>query len=106
MYRLEFFFPDLGDIQKVELDVKTAIVTIEWTDGTKMEAFVEADDPRGFFKFTNYSDEIKLELIPPRYESDNDSGDVDEVTGQDLRRLGYKQGEVVSTENQLSYHQT
>jgi len=102
---LEFLLPDIGDVKKVELDVRTAVASVEWKNGTTLEAFVEADDTRGFFKFKNYPDDIKLELIPPKYESDSDSGDVDEVTGQDLRRLGYKQGKVLVNENSLSYHQ-
>ncbi len=102
---LEFDLPDIGSVKSVELDVLTATAKIEWTTGAILESFVEADQSRGFFRFSNIDDEVKLRLTTPRYESDQDSGDVDEVTGQDLRRLGYTQGKVKAEDQHLSYHQ-
>lgn len=102
---IEFNFEGVDEVIKAELDVATAVANVKWSNGIILESFVQADKSTGWFKLTNVPEEIKIELIPPRYESDTDSGDVDEVTGQDLRRLGYKQGEVLSGDNTLSYHQ-
>ena len=103
---LEFSFEGMENVIKAELDVATASAHVEWENGVNLESFVQADNTKGWFKIENVPDDLALELIPPRYESDTDSGDVDEVTGQDLRRLGYTQGETVVTENSMTYHQS
>ncbi|MBT4400430.1 MAG: hypothetical protein HOD37_13200 [Bacteroidetes bacterium] len=103
---LEFTFEGMANVIKAELDVATASAHVEWENGVNLESFVQADNTKGWFKIENVPDDLALELIPPRYESDTDSGDVDEVTGQDLRRLGYTQGETIVTENSMTYHQS
>ncbi len=102
---LEFHFKDVAAIVKQELDLATAMVMTEWKSGLLMESFVDANEARGYFKFSHLPDDFSIELTPPRYESDTDSGLVDEVTGQDLRRLGYTQGAVLAGEQEISYHQ-
>ncbi|MCK5821346.1 MAG: NPCBM/NEW2 domain-containing protein [Bacteroidales bacterium] len=102
---LEFVFEGASEVISAELDVQTATAIVKWTNGLKLEAFVQADEATGWFKMKNIPEDLKLDLIPPRYESDTNSGNVDEVTGQDLRLLGYKQGEVHADENSLRYHQ-
>lgn len=102
---LEFVFEGVDEVLSAELDVQTATAIVKWSNGLNLETFVQADKATGWFIMKNVPEDLELDLIPPRYESDTDSGDADEVSGQDLRRLGYKQGEVQADENSLSYHQ-
>jgi alpha-L-fucosidase 2 len=59
----------------------------------------------GRFRFEGLKEPLNYKLIPPAYNKDNDSGDGDPVTGQDLRRLQYSEGKVVRNENGRTYEQ-
>ena len=102
---LEFYFAGMNETSLVELDLQEALCRVRWKNGMTLETFVEAEHSTGWFRLTSIPEDLKLQLVPPRYESSEDSGLVDEVTGQDLRRLGYTQGAVLAEPGSLSYHQ-
>ncbi|MCD6346499.1 MAG: glycoside hydrolase N-terminal domain-containing protein [Bacteroidales bacterium] len=102
---LEINFQGVDQVEHVELDVASAVAYIRWANGATMESFVQADQTVGWFKIDHLPDGIKLELIPPKYESDPNSEKANSVTGQDLQRLGYHQGDIVTSDNSLHYHQ-
>ncbi len=102
---LEFAFKGMEKVVLAELDVQTASAQVQWSNGLKLESFIQADKSTGWFRMRNVPEDLKIKLIPPRYQTEKDSGEEDEVSGQDLRRLGYTQGEVIAEENTLKYHQ-
>lgn len=102
---LEFVFSGSDEVRSAELDLLTATARVIWKNGLQLESFVQADQSTGWYKFTQVPADLRINLIPPRYESETDSGNVDEVTGQDLRRLGYKQGQILAGDQLLEYHQ-
>ena len=71
----------------------------------KMQTFVHATEPVGWFVFKNLKEELIPELVAPKYKKTSESEAVNSVEGQDLQRLGYQQGDVVATDNQITYHQ-
>ncbi len=102
---LEFNISKLGKIQKVQLTVKNALCKVEWKNGIILKTFVQADAPVGWFKFENVNKDFVPEIIPPVYKKKEKSKVVNALDGQDLQRLGYEQGEVVSSYNKQVYRQ-
>ncbi len=102
---LEFNISSFGKVQKVQLTVNDAICTVEWKNGIILKTFVQADAPVGWFKFENLPKDFIPEIIPPVYKKKNKSTVENALTGQDLQRLGYEQGEVDSRENKQIYSQ-
>ena len=102
---LEFDMHRFGNVEKVELDIANAICNVEWKSGVKMLTFVCADKPVGWFRFENIPEGFTPDLVPPVYEK-SDTGLVEnELSGQDLQRLGYKQCRVKTNENSVIYRQ-
>jgi alpha-L-fucosidase 2 len=89
----------------VKLTIATATCETKWENGATLKAFVHAAQPTGWFKFDNVSREFTPVLLPPEYEKLEVSKNGDSVAGQDLQRLGYKQGQVIRNPNQLIYRQ-
>ena len=89
----------------VRLFLDNALCEINWADGMKMQTFVHATEPVGWFVFKNLKEELIPELVAPKYKKTSESEAVNSVEGQDLQRLGYQQGDVVATDNQITYHQ-
>jgi alpha-L-fucosidase 2 len=102
---LEFWFEGMDSVVKAELNISDATCTVEWANGLKLETFIQADQPIGYFKFTGMKEKIRIKLLPPVYQKKDSGEQVNEVTGQELTRLGYEQGEVVESGNRISYHQ-
>jgi len=102
---LEFSFPGVKDPVHVELDLRTAVCHVSWANGVELESFIKADSPEGWFRLTGLSEDPEIELVPPQYRKVMEDNRADEVTGQDLRRLGYKQGLVEKGNNKVTYHQ-
>ena len=93
-----------GQIDYVDLDIATALCVIKWKNGTKLETYVHATKPIGWFRISNLKKEFDPRLEPPAYQSHKVSG-AGSVEGDDLNRLGYKQGEVVARKNRITYSQ-
>lgn len=101
---LEFETKDWGKVHDVHLSIKDAVCEVKWTNGVTLKTFVDAVKPLGWFRFENVSDDFKPHLIAPRYQGEvKVSGDP--VGGDDLSRLGYKQGTIKQDGNSITYHQ-
>ena len=93
-----------GTVQNVQLNLQTATCEVLWENGTRLSTFVQADSPAGWFRIENLKGDFEPQLIAPRYQGEvKVSGDP--VGGDDLSRLGYKQGKIQRTGNSISYHQ-
>jgi len=101
---LEFPFTKSFEVSESQLNLNEAISEITWKNGTRLETFVHAEKPIGWFKFEKLSTDFNVELIPPAYQSAvKNSGDP--VGGDDLGRLGYEQGKVIKENNTIIYQQ-
>ena len=109
---LELPIPGINDVDKVELDLEDAVCTVSWRNGVKMESFVHASYPFGWFRIKGLSSRIKPRLVPPPYalpDTAKDHGNSG-AGGNDLRRLGYaapviEESEGSSGEHRIRYHQ-
>ena len=103
---LEFSGISAKDINSVILDLRTAVCRLGWKNGARMETFVSATGSYGWFVLTGVPKETKPLISMPPYEggaskTKGDSG----ADGNDLSRLGYKQGSLHNGVNEISYHQ-
>lgn len=102
---LEFSLEKLGKPNDVRLFLNNALCEAVWENGTTLKTFVHATEPVGWFIFENLPESITPSLIAPQYALPGESKDGDSVAGQDLRRLGYKQGSMENGTDQISFHQ-
>lgn len=93
-----------GKVESVDLDVATAVCIIKWQNGTMLESFVHAGKPIGWLRITNLKSQFLPSIKPPAYQSSTVSG-AGSVEGDDLNRLGYKQGKVITEKNRITYEQ-
>lgn len=101
---LEFDAKNFGEISSVHLYLDNATCEVKWKSGLQLTTWIHATKPVGWFRFENLTNEIIPNLVPPRYEGEvKVSGDP--VGGDDLARLGYKQGPVTKEGNSISYTQ-
>lgn len=101
---LDFDTHDWGKVQSVHLYLQNALCEVKWQNGIRLKTFVHATKPVGWFRFENLSKETKIQLIPPKYQGEvKISGDP--VGGDDLARLGYRQGKVLQQRNCIVYQQ-
>jgi alpha-L-fucosidase 2 len=98
-------FPIAAKVKRVELFLNKGLCEVEWTNGMKMETFVHATKQEGWFRFSGTKENILPTLIPPPYRLDEGSEEMNPVTGQDLRRLGYPSGDLKVEKNFISYTQ-
>ena len=97
-------FGALGEVGSVRLYLGSALCEVVWKSGTRMYSFIDADRPAGWFLFENVPEDFRPVIVPPPYSRGSDDA-TNPVTGQDLSRLGYPQGEVVEGDGLSSYHQ-
>lgn len=103
---LEFNLGGTGKPSDVHLYLNNALCEVSWPEGARMQTFVHATEPVGWFYVENAGDTFLPELVPPTYNTtEGDVKDLGPVAGQDLRRLGYKQGIVEHGDNVITYHQ-
>lgn len=101
---LEFPIKMLGNPSFVRLFLNNALCEIHWDNGTRLQTFVHATEPIGWFVFENLPAEIVPSMVIPPY-NDGEVHASDPVKGQDLRRLGYEQGILNVGEESIVYHQ-
>lgn len=63
---LEFHTADWGAADSVRLYVQDAVCKVWWPSGRTLEAFVQADGPCGWFRFTGI-DSLRPEIVAPAY---------------------------------------
>ena len=102
---LEFETKGLGEVESVNLALDNALCRVKWKEGTTLETFVNASGSEGWFRFEKITPDFIPVLVPPQYRKVNTSSANDPVTGQDLQRLGYSQGEVTKEPGLLTYRQ-
>jgi alpha-L-fucosidase 2 len=109
---LELPIPGINEVDKVELDLEDAVCTVSWKSGVKMESFVHATQPFGWFRIRGLSSKIRPMLVPPPYalpDTVKDHGNSG-PGGNDLRRLGYASPVVEESvgargQRRIRYHQ-
>jgi alpha-L-fucosidase 2 len=101
---VEFNMEKFGKVVSAELDIKTATVKVIWDKGVVLKTFVHATKPIGYFSFENIPSSFEMNLIAPLYNNPV-KNIADPVGGDDLGRLGYKQGSIKKTGNSITYLQ-
>lgn len=102
---LEFPIAQLGTLKQVRLYLNNALCDVTWENGTRLQTFVHASKPVGWFVFHNLTTEMEPSIVPPVYSTKETVGGSGPVCGQDLRRLGYNQGTLKRKGNSWLYHQ-
>ncbi|GAB3655592.1 hypothetical protein GCM10028791_26890 [Echinicola sediminis] len=103
---LEFETQQFGKVKRSSLDIASAVGKVEWESGAKLSTFVHADQGLGWFKLEGIdAKDFSPSLITPAYNLEGESAADSPVTGQDLRRLGYPQGNVKKLESGMVYTQ-
>jgi len=102
---LEFDTRGLGQVSSVRLYVRQGVCEVKWSSGARLLAFVQADAPAGWFRFTGVGDTLVPRLVPPRYHTEGISPDSPDLGAQDLRRLGYPPGKTEVKDHQIDYEQ-
>jgi alpha-L-fucosidase 2 len=101
---LEFDIEQLGKVQSVKLDLKTATCIVEWENGTKLTTFVHAKKPVGWYRFENINQPVEIFLDTPAYTRESEESS-DGQSRHDLNQLGYSQGVIKSGKNYHTYNQ-
>lgn len=103
---LEFSQPAGVVVKKADVDLSSAMAVVEWSNGMKLRTFVHATRPEGWFRFEGVGTDFSPELIAPRYSGKIDPNEKpNPVGGDDLARLGYKQGTIRKEGNSITYNQ-
>lgn len=102
---VEFSLSHLGEPDGVRLYLNDALCEVTWQSGARMQTFVHATEPVGWFVFENVDADIEPQLVVPTYRNNDDGGQGNSLSGHGLQRLGYKQGEVVRRPGCITYHQ-
>lgn len=101
---LEFALGKLGEPDSVRLYLNNALCEVYWSNGTRLQTFVHASEPVGWFVFRNLNDTIRPMIVPPVYDR-SATDHANDHSGPDLERLDYQQGTITETPNRLVYHQ-
>ncbi|MGD0782720.1 MAG: glycoside hydrolase family 95-like protein, partial [Candidatus Aminicenantales bacterium] len=101
---LELDASSWGEPFEARLTLENALASVRWKDGKVLETFVSAGEPVGWIRLKGAPADFKPVLRLPPYAASSAAA-ADPVTGQDLRRLGYKQGAVRESEGFLLYRQ-
>lgn len=102
---LAFDIQNWGAVESVRLSLKDAVCVVKWENGTLFKTFVHATQPIGWFRLENLKQDFVPQLIPPKYQGAIDRSEGGPVAGDDLARLGYKQGKVTRQGNAITYVQ-
>ena len=102
---LEFSLALLGEPESVRLYIQDALCEIIWPDSTVMQTFVDANRPIGWFAFHNLKSSLVPSIIPPVYSEGKESAPDNSHAGGSIKRLGYRQGDIVRKGDKIIYHQ-
>ena len=98
---IEIPIAGLGEMESVDLDVHTAVCTVTWKNGTVGQFFTSAADKRGYFRFSQLSRPLTVDLKSPKFELEQG----EKETRSSLSRLGYKNGKITRKANEIVYRQ-
>ncbi len=101
---LQFNSDGWGKVISSGLNIENASSIVSWENGVKMRSFVHATKPFGYIRFENCKD-LKIDLIPPKYEGNTNKTEGGSVAGDNLERLGYKQGLAIKNGQTYKYTQ-
>ncbi len=88
------------------MNLEKALCRVEWSSGMRLETFVHATEPVGWFRFENAGTDFVPELVAPRYQGTiAEGGTVNSLVGDDLARLDYEQGVIIKNKNSIVYRQ-
>ena len=93
-----------GEVTEAKVNLLEAVATVAWASGVRLTTYVHATMPYGYFRFENLA-EFTPELVAPRYAGSGNLTQGGPVEGDDLRRLGYEQGQVERQPQSLTYRQ-
>ncbi|HTM98720.1 MAG TPA: glycoside hydrolase N-terminal domain-containing protein, partial [Pedobacter sp.] len=103
---MEFNISSFGKVISNVLDIKTAINTVKFEDGTVFKCYIHATQNEGVFTFENLKNQSTLpELIVHNYAGNVETANDNSHAGAGLQKLGYVKGNVVKTENAIRYKQ-
>lgn len=102
---LEFSLEKIGTPTDVRLFLNDALCEVSWANGVRLQTFVHATEPVGWFLFDHLTDTVVPTLQVPSYGKGNNQQDDGPVGGLSLLRLGYEQGTIDREGNSLTYHQ-
>jgi alpha-L-fucosidase 2 len=103
---LEFTLPAGLEVKRADVMLASASAVVEWSNGMVLKTFVHATKPAGWFRFEHVSENLVPELVAPKYSGAvREGGEVNSLVGDDLARLGYKQGVIARAANSITYRQ-
>ena len=101
---LEIASKEWGAVTSARVDIQRAVAEVKWANGARLTSFVHANLPFGYFRLEGVK-EIDIQLLAPKYEGEVDKTAGGSVAGDDLARLGYKQGKVKQNSKSATYRQ-
>jgi alpha-L-fucosidase 2 len=101
---IEFNVRDTS-VVSVHLSLQDAVCEVRWKNGMVLKTLVHAIEPVGWFRFENISGLLTPQLVAPEYEGKLTGGETNSLVGDDLARLGYKQGKIEQQDNRITYLQ-
>jgi alpha-L-fucosidase 2 len=102
---LEFPVKSLGAVESVHLFLTDAHCEVRWSSGARFLAFVDANQPLGWFRYENFPAAVPISFDPPDFENSGNKIKGNVIVGQDLSRLGYHAGKVEQDGNSIYYRQ-
>ena len=111
---MEFKIAALGNVLSNELDLATALNTVQFSSGALFKCYIHASRDAGYFSFeklpaaiTANADNLPLpELIVHNYNSKSDRNEsANSQAGEGLQKLGYAKGTVKRVGQTITYHQ-
>jgi alpha-L-fucosidase 2 len=102
---MTFDIRSLGPVRSVHLSLDSALCVIRWEKGTVLRTFVHASRSSGWFLWGHVPGDVPVRLLPPPYAGNGDTSAQGSVAGDNLVRLGYREGNVESTGSTLTYRQ-
>lgn len=86
-----------GETSSASVNMFKALAAVQYTSGVRIQSFMSSTIPYGFFRIQNAKTAPMFRLAPPEYGAN--------VPGNELSRLGYRQGTVDSVPNGYTYLQ-
>jgi alpha-L-fucosidase 2 len=101
---LEIDSKEWGEVKSARVNIEKATAEVKWANGAQLNSFVHASQLLGYFRLKGVK-VFNISLIAPKYEGEVDKTAGGSVAGDDLARLGYKQGKVTEGANSYTYRQ-